>query len=124
MDYIDIDELSKEIIEELEDGIDEISAETLKIAKETATECRDALEKASPKDSGQYSKGWVVKKSGNGYVVYNKNNPSIEMPLEHGHISVNGKNPGKRVGKKPHIYRVADRYRNMFFNICQKEIGR
>lgn len=124
MDYIDIDELAKEIVEELEDGIDEMTAEAMEIAKQTATECAEALKKASPKDSGNYSRGWVVRKSGQGYVVYNKNNPSIEMPLEHGHIALKGKNAGQRVGKKEHIYRIADRYRNMFYNQCVRKIGR
>ena len=124
MDFIDIDDLSKEIMEEFEDGIDKITAETMELAKEISSECRDALEKASPKDSGKYALGWVVKKSGQGYVVYNKANPSIEMPLEYGHITMKGKNAGQRVGKKAHIYKVADRYRNMFYNVCVRKIGR
>lgn len=124
MDYIDIDELAKEIAEELESGMDEITAETMEIAKSTAEECCEALKRESPKDTGDYARGWVVRKSGQGYVVYNKNKPSIEMPLEHGHIALKGKKAGQRVGKRAHIYRIADRYRNMFYNVCMSKVGR
>lgn len=124
MGEIDLNELADEIMEVITDGIDDITADCLELAKQTAEECRDALAKSSPSDSGDYAKGWTVKKSGNEYIVYNKNKPNIEMPLEHGHIAIKGKHAGQRVGKRPHIYRIADRYRNMFYNVCQRRVGK
>lgn len=113
-----LDSLTRDIVSTFENGIDEISQSVMVASKECATRCAENIRHDSPADSGDYRAGWVVRKRKNGYVVYNKNRPNLEMILEHGHIVARGKYKGKRVPGKKHIYDNADRAREDFYNMC------
>lgn len=118
------DSLADEIVQAYSRGMDDITAQAMEAAKKRAKECRDSIKRDSPSKSRNYSKGWRLKKVKDGYEVYNKNRPNIEMPLEHGHVFTKGKNKGKRAAAKPHIYKNADKARDDFINDCIKIAGK
>lgn len=78
---------------------------------EVAKETRDRLRQVSPKDSGDYAKGWAIKRErkngGRSTTVYNKDKPQLTHLLEHSHVIRNGvgtwgrTGPGR--GQKVHI---------------------
>lgn len=78
---------------------------------EVAKETRDRLRQESPKGSGDYAKGWAIKRSrkggGRATTVYNKDKPQLTHLLEHSHVIQNGvgtwgrTGPGR--GQKVHI---------------------
>lgn len=122
-DTISIDELASAIVKAYKTGIEEIHESVLVAADECATDCLESLKDDSPADTGDYKKGWVKRKSKNGYVIYNKNRAYLEMPLEHGHVIVRGKNKGKRVAAKPHIYKNSEKYTERFYDMCVKIVA-
>ena len=86
--------------EEVSEAIDEAARET---AKAMAADLRET----SPKDTGEYAKGWTHRKEAPGsYRVYNKKKPQLTHLLEHGHA----KRGGGRVEGRPHIKPAEDRY--------------
>lgn len=115
-----LDHLADEIVEACSSsvGLDSLSESCLEAAKECASDCVENIRTDSPSDSGDYRKGWVMRKTKNGYVVYNKTRPNLEMLLEHGHLITKGAAKGKRVPAKPHIYKNADDAREKFYNMC------
>ena len=68
------------------------------------------LKRTSPRDTGDYAKGWAKKKQkligGVSYLVYNKDKPQITHLLEYGHLKRDGVN---RVDGIPHIGPARDR---------------
>ena len=113
-----LDSLVEDIVSTCENGIDDITSSVMVASKECATRCAENIRADSPSDSGAYKSGWIVRKLKNGYVVYNRNKPNLEMILEHGHIITKGKYRGKRVEGIPHIYKNADAAREDFYNMC------
>ena len=111
-----LDHLADDIVEACSSsvGLDSLSESCLEAAKECASDCVENIRTDSPSDSGDYRKGWVMRKTKNGYVVYNKTRPL----LEHGHLITRGAAKGKRVPAKPHIYKNADDAREKFYNMC------
>ena len=92
----EMQELFKEYGEEVNDILDE---EILKVAKETVNK----LKKTSPKDDGDYAKGWKQKtrKKNLGIfaTVYNSTHGWLVHLLEHGHA----KRGGGRTKAQPHV---------------------
>jgi hypothetical protein len=65
------------------------------------------LRETSPKDTGEYAKGWAYRQEAPGsYRVYNKKKPQLTHLLEHGHA----KRGGGRVEGRPHIKPAVDRH--------------
>ena len=86
--------------EEVSEAIDEAARET---AKAMAADLRET----SPKDTGEYAKGWTHRKEAPGsYRVYNKKKPQLTHLLEHGHA----KRGGGRVEGRPHIKPAEERH--------------
>lgn len=115
-----LDHLAEDIIEAYSAGVDNITAQAMEAAKQRANECRDNIKQDSPSDSNEYASGWKVRKTKDGYEVYNQNKPNIEMPLEHGHVITRGAHKGERTKAKPHIYSNADKSRDDFLDDCLK----
>ena len=92
----EMQELFKEYGEEVNDILDE---EILKVAKETVNK----LKKTSPKDDGDYAKGWKQKTTkknlGIFATVYNSTHGWLVHLLEHGHA----KRGGGRTKAQPHV---------------------
>lgn len=120
---ISIEDLPKAIYDAYRLGVEEIHESVLIAADECAADCAESLREDSPKDSGDYAKGWVKRKTKNGSYVYNKNKPYLEMPLEHGHLITRGQKKGQRVPAKPHIYKNAEKYQERFFDMCSEIVS-
>ena len=113
-------DLSAEIAYELENfskEVDEIvSGEIETVGKEMAKE----LKSVSPKRTGDYAKGWRMKReSKHKIIVQNSKKPYLTHLLEHGHASRNG----GRVGAKPHIKKTEEKYGNIMHENIKRRIG-
>lgn len=120
MGIVGLDSLMNDIVQTYKSGTDDITKQAMVAAKNRATECRDNIRNDSPSDSNDYAKGWTVRKTKDGYVVYNRKKANIEMPLEHGHVITRGEHKGERTKAYPHIYDNADKARDDFVNDCIK----
>ncbi len=75
--------------------------------EETAKNLAADLREKSPKDTGDYAKGWRYRKEAPGrYRVYNKDKPQLTHLLEKGHA----KRGGGRVEAKVHIKPAEERH--------------
>lgn len=101
---IDVNQLSDTIKRNLtvwsEDLIEGIQEDLQEVAKEGSEE----LKKKSPKRTGQYAKGWTVRKRREARVIQNKDKPQLTHLLEKGHLSRNG----RRVKPIKHIETVEE----------------
>lgn len=82
----------QEYTTEVEEGLEKVKVE---VAKKTA----ETLKQTSPKLTGDYAKGWAIKKVGTAQVVHNRTNYQLTHLLEKGHA----KRGGGRVSAIPHI---------------------
>ena len=106
-DVVKVDDLAGEIVLAVKTYTEEVGAAIEEAVKETARALAADLRETSPKDTGQYAKGWTARKEGPGrYVVYNKKKPQLTHLLEHGHA----KRGGGRVEGRPHIKPAKERH--------------
>ena len=104
MKTIKIDQLTNEVMDELEKYRD-LAAEDLKAAvKETGDDVKKDISANAPVRTGKYKKSWAVKKVSETsesieLVVHSKNRYQIAHLLENGHA----KRGGGRVRAIPHI---------------------
>ena len=106
-DVVKVDDLAGEIVLAVKTYTEEVGAAIEEAVKETARALAADLRETSPKDTGEYAKGWTARKEGPGrYVVYNKKKPQLTHLLEHGHA----KRGGGRVEGRPHIKPAKERH--------------
>lgn len=101
---IPLQELEIEIVKKLEAYSDEVTEGLKKAVKDVAKETVRTLKTTSPRDTGEYARGWTYKvefESSDDIRVRisNRTKPQITQLLENGHAKVNG----GRVDGKPHI---------------------
>lgn len=107
MAVIKVDELAGEIVLAIQAYTEDVSEAIDQAARDTAKAMAQDLRETSPKDTGEYAKGWTYRKEAPGsYRVYNKKKPQLTHLLEHGHA----KRGGGRVEGRPHIKPAEDRY--------------
>ena len=104
MKKIGIDSLADALGDLLNDYAEEVTEAVKTSAKDIAKECKADIKKASPRNTGEYAKGWgytTIKENKQviGIAVHNKKEPQLTHLLEKGHAKVNG----GRVEGKPHI---------------------
>lgn len=115
---VEVDNLAKAILEELENFKDVTDEACDKGVTETAKEAVQALRNAHPAGSGdynswdEYNKGWTKRKSGQKTklkgiqaVIWNEKHYQLTHLLEKGHAKVNG----GRTRAFPHIAPVEDK---------------
>lgn len=121
MPNISQDQLSREILNQLQRYSGEIEEEIDKIAKEQAKELLQDLKKGNkPYEdrTGDYSKGWRTKKQGKTYVNYNKTDYQLTHLLEKGHA----KRGGGRVAARIHIAPAEDKAISEFLQKIERVI--
>lgn len=106
-EVIKVDDLAGEIVLAVRTYTEEVGEAIEEAVKETAQALATDLRETSPKDTGEYAKGWTARKEGPGrYVVYNKKKPQLTHLLEHGHAKAGG----GRVEGIPHIKPAEERH--------------
>ena len=101
---ISADQLGITIQGELAAYSDEVAEDIRKKVKTVAKETVAALKATSPRDTGEYARGWSYRvefesREDIRVSVYNRTKPQITHLLEYGHAKVNG----GRVEGRPHI---------------------
>lgn len=109
MSNINIDQLADEISNMITQYGNEIIEGIDKSGKNIANKAVKVLKETSPKDKGDYAKGWQVTKDQEfaeepHYTVHNKTHYQLTHLLENGHVTKNG----GRTRKYPHIKRVEE----------------
>jgi hypothetical protein len=92
-------DISKEITKALTEYTQEVTEGLEKAKKDIAKDTAKELKKTSPELTGDYKKGWAVKKVGTAQVVHNRTDYQLTHLLENGHA----KRGGGRVPAYPHI---------------------
>lgn len=101
---IPLQELEITIQKDLAAYSDEVAEGIRKEVKEVAKETVAALKTTSPRDTGEYARGWSYRvefesREDIRVRVYNRTEPQLTHLLEYGHAKTNG----GRVEGKPHI---------------------
>lgn len=101
---IRLQELEIEIVKELKDYSDEVAEGLKKSVKDVAKETVRTLKATSPRDTGEYARGWTSKVEFESMEdirvrISNRTKPQLTHLLENGHATVNG----DRVDGRPHI---------------------
>lgn len=100
---ISLDDLASEITKAVREYTNDITEAIEKEVDDTSKEALKEIKANSPRDKGDYVKGWTRKKDGQGgqikYTIHNKSRGSIVHLLEKGHA----KRGGGRVAGKPHV---------------------
>ena len=99
-----IDDLASTITQELTNYSIEVAAGIKADVRQTAKECAAEIMAKSPRDTGDYAKGWKVQTAFESdsdirVTVFNKTDGPLTHLLEDGHA----KATGGRVEGKPHI---------------------
>lgn len=101
---------SNEVSEGLEKVKEEVSKDTVKLLKGLN----------HPKLTGDYAKGWRVKRVGNALIIHNKTNYQLTHLLEKGHA----KRGGGRVAAIPHIGPAEEKAIEEYVSKAEKVIKR
>lgn len=105
---IDIDGLATAVMAGLREYAGAVASDIKEAAKKTAKECAKELKTASPRKTGDYAKGWKVKKAFENsasarYTVYNETDYQLTHLLEKGHALRSGGRTVGHVAAIPHI---------------------
>ena len=104
MSGLNPDSLTAEIVANLQKYNADITEGIRQIGEEVATELQTDLQTNSPKQTGEYAKGWKIQKNYEyrkvKFVVHNSKKPWLTHLLENGHAIRNGSG---RVRAFPHI---------------------
>lgn len=97
----------------LNEYADEVEAKTQTVMTEIAQDTASELTQLSPKNTGEYSKGWTYTMQTNslGTVkvrVYNSTKPTLTHILENGYVARNG----RRIAGQKHISTVQKNIEN------------
>lgn len=117
-----ISEQMQEILKEVEGDVNGAIDKSLKvIGKET----RDKLKEVSPKDHGDYAKGWTYKRTDEkGVTVYNSKYPGLTHLLSKGHAIVNQHGKYGRLNGDNHIGQVETEYNQKIEQEVIKELSK
>ena len=96
---------------DLEGDLDELK-------EDCANNAAKELKQNSPRDTGDFAKGWTKKKTKDGFIVHNRTNYQLTHLLEKGHA----KREGGRVPPKVHIAPVEEKNMKAFVEGAKKVI--
>lgn len=99
MAKVKIADLSKEIASSLQSYTREVTEGIEQVKKEVGQESVKDIKQRSPRDRGDYAKGWRLKRTRTGYVIHNATDYQLTHLLEKSHALRNG----GRSTAQPHI---------------------
>lgn len=103
-------DFAREVEFVLEDYADDIRYLVAGSIDKVARRCLNRIRAASPRLTGDYAKGWTIKRKDNGWgklpdrIIYNKTDWQLIHLLEFGHQKADG----GRVEARPHVRPAAD----------------
>lgn len=120
---INIDQLASEIAKGLAQYSKEVVEKVNVSSKRIANEAVKKLKETSPKDTGDYRKGWRQKEEKdlvqpNNHIVHNKTNFQLTHLLEYGHAKAGG----GRVDAIPHVGKVEEYVVKEFLEEVEEDI--
>lgn len=100
-----ISDQMREILDEYSDKVKEVTDEAI---NRVSKECVNKLHNSSPDRTGDYARGWAVKKIAvrnkiSDVVVHNRTRYNLTHLLEFGHVVRNAKGTFGRAPAHPHI---------------------
>lgn len=117
---VKVSQLNNAIADALSEYTDEVEEELKQVQKKVATNGVKKLKQRSPKRTGDYSKGWRIKKTKKGYTIHNATDYQLTHLLENGHA----KRGGGRVKPKKHIEPVEQETIQEFIEETERVIKR
>ena len=123
---IEVDLLEKEVMKYLTEYKEDILEVVENVSNRVGKEATSELKEESPKLTGDYAKGWRLKKDKvgkNRYIVkiHNKTNYQLTHLLEFGHHKRDGTD---WVDAQPHIRDVEQKYGSKFADLLENKIRR
>lgn len=119
---IGISEQMQKILEEVEGDVNDAIEKSLKT---TGKGAKTKLQEVSPKEHGDYAKGWTYKRTDDMEVtVYNAKFPGLAHLLSNGHAIVNMHGRFGRVNGDNHIKKVEDEFNEKFEQEIMKELNK
>lgn len=113
-----LNDLSNEIVKELQRYSREVQEEIDAAKDSVSKDLVKELKQKSPHKTGDYEKGWRIKKGKKVNTVHNKTNYQLTHLLEHGHA----KRGGGRVPAKVHIAPAEQNAVREFLNRVEQAI--
>ena len=125
MATVAVDNLAAAIAQELQEYSAEVSEDMKEAVKSAAAACVTTLKQTSPKDTGDYAKGWRKKVAFESsqdirMQVYNKTDYQLTHLLEDGFSHASG----GRVAAQPHIQPAADQAAELLEKDVKIRIGK
>lgn len=108
------EQLTKALRDYTEEVVKGIEEGKVKVANDTVTMLREI----SPKNTGDYAKGWAKSTIKGVQVIHNKTDYQLTHLLEFGHVKVDG----GRAESKPHIRIAEEKAINDFTSAVKKVI--
>lgn len=116
-----VQQILHDIPQKCDNAIDRAEAT---VSKKAVNELKSTSPRGNGPQSGRYAKGWGVKKSKDGVVIYNKTDPGLTHLLEKGHdIIRKGKKAG-HAAAQPHIKAVEEMVKTEMVEEVEKELGK
>lgn len=122
---VTIDNLAAEIVLAVQQYTDDVAADIELELAQTAKHVLEDVTASSPVDTGEYRKGWRIKREAFSsgkvrYIVYQKSKPRLAHLLEFGHAKASG----GRVEGRPHIRPAYDRHVPKMADRIKRIVGR
>jgi len=115
---VSINQLNNEIMRQLNIYTNEVQDKIIHTQEELGKEAVKELKSNSPKDTGDYRKGWRLKKEKDKVIIHNKTNYQLTHLLEKGHAN----RDGGRTPPQVHIAPVEERIVGDFIERVESDI--
>ena len=115
---VSINQLNNEIMRQLNIYANDVQEKIIDTQEELGKEAVKELKSNSPKDTGDYRKGWRLKKEKDKVIVHNKTNYQLTHLLEKGHAN----RGGGRTPPQVHIAPVEERVVAEFIERVESDI--
>jgi hypothetical protein len=107
---IKINGLTNEIAKALAEYSDDVTGDLDKAKDDISKEAVSELKATSPRQTGDYAKGWARKKTAHGFIVHNRTDYQLTHLLERGHMNRDGSRTAPRVHIAPVEEKVIDNF--------------